>query len=209
MTHFAAAENPVEHAFTELQIERFNDAYNTFRSAGHSPTWIDLANSPGAIRYPDSRGNLVRLGGALYGLLDDILPRDADQPVLKPILSLRSRIADMKLIAAGETLGYGRTFATERDSKIALVPIGYADGYPRALSNQGKAVIDGQIVPIVGRISMDWILVDVTLLSNSRIGDEVTLIGANIKAADIASLVGTIGYEITCGLTARVPRIYE
>lgn len=209
MTHFAAAENPVENAFTELQIQRFNKAYDIFRAGGHSPTWSDLANSPGAIRHPDSRGNLVRLGGALYGLLDDILPNNIDQPQLKPVLSLRSRIADIKLIAAGQTLGYGRTFTTESDSRIALVPIGYADGYPRALSNKGSAEINGQIVPIVGRISMDWILIDVTDVAKPVIGDEVTLIGENIKATDIAGLVGTIGYEITCGLTSRVPRIYE
>ncbi|MEQ1605852.1 MAG: alanine racemase [Pyrinomonadaceae bacterium] len=209
MTHFAAAENPVENAFTELQIERFDSACDIFHAAGHSPKWIDLANSPAAIRHPYSRGNLVRLGGALYGLLDDILPENIDRPALKPVLSLRSLIADIKLIEAGETLGYGRTFTTERASHIALVPIGYADGYPRALSNQGKAEVNDAIVPIVGRISMDWILLDVTDTAGTKIGDEVTLIGPGIKATDIASLVGTIGYEITCGLTARVPRIYQ
>ena len=209
MTHFAAAENPVENAFTDLQIERFNKACDIFHAAGHTPKWIDLANSPGAIRHPDSRGNLVRLGGALYGLLDDILPSNVDQPVLTPVLSLRSRIADIKHIAAGETLGYGRTFTTRRDSRIALVPIGYADGYPRALSNQGKAEVNDQLVLIVGRISMDWILLDVTDIPKTTIGDEVTLIGTNVKATDIAGLTGTIGYEITCGLLPRVPRIYE
>lgn len=209
MTHFAAAENPVENAFTELQIARFNDACDKFKTAGHSPRWIDLANSPGAIRHPDSRGNLVRLGGALYGLLDDILPANVDQPLLRPVLSLSSCIADIKHIPAGETLGYGRTFATQHDSLIALVPIGYADGYPRALSNQGKAEISGHAVPIVGRISMDWILLDVSELPSPMIGDEVTFIGPNIRASDIAALVGTIGYEITCGLTSRVPRIYR
>ena len=212
LTHLAAAENPSENQFTSTQIERFESAWAAFRNAGHDPEWIDLANSPGAIAHPASRGNLVRLGGALYGLLDDILPSEIEQPVLKPVLSLRSRIAHLRQVRAGTTLGYGRTFATERDSTIALVPIGYADGYPRGLSNRGRAIVDGVFAPVVGRVSMDWILLDVTEVTGTAIDDEVVLIGTDgkntIRASDLAREVGTIGYEITCGLSPRVPRIY-
>lgn len=213
LTHLASAENPDETAFTDLQIERFNTACDVFRAAGHEPNWFDLANSPGAIRHPNSRGNLVRLGGALYGLLEDILTKGTERPSLKPVLSLSSRIAHVKKVPSGETLGYGRTFTTTRDSLIALVPIGYADGYPRGLSNVGKAFVNGHIVPVVGRISMDWTLLDVTDADDVSTNDEVFLIGGEnehaIKAADLARELETIGYEITCGISPRVPRIFK
>lgn len=209
LTHFASADDPNETEFTNVQIERFNTACNIFRAAGHDPKWIDAANSPGAIRYPSSRGNMVRLGGALYGLLDDILRPETVRPELKPVLSLRSRIAHIKRVPRGESLGYGRTFVTTRDSIIALVPIGYADGYPRSLSNRGKASVSGSIAPLVGRVSMDWTLFDVTDVPGVAIGDQVVLIGDEITAADLARECGTIAYEVTCGISPRVPKIYE
>ncbi len=209
MTHFAAAENPDESEFTRLQIDRFEQACDVFRSAGHEPELIDLANSPGAITHPESRGNMVRIGGALFGLLDDILPSGIPGPELKEVLSLRSQIAYLRNVPAGESLGYGRIFYTKRDSIIALVPLGYADGYPRRLSNCGSAIAGGQMVPLVGRMSMDWTLFDVTDVPELSVGDEIVLIGDGQQAADIAKLVGTIAYEITCGLSPRVPRIYE
>ncbi len=213
MTHFASAEDPAENEFTDRQIQRFNTALDQFRQAGHSPEWIDLANSPGAIRHPDSRGNMVRLGGALYGLLDDILSPDTKAPELRPVLSLRSEIAHIKQVAAGESLGYGRTFFTKRDSLIALVPVGYADGYPRNDSDRGHVCVNDQSAPVVGRISMDWTLIDVTDIAGATVGDEVLIIafsnGCSITAADIAREIDTIGYEITCGISPRVPRIFK
>jgi alanine racemase len=140
------------------------------------------------------------------------MPEDVEQPELKAVLSLRSRIAYVKRIPSGESVGYGRTFVTKRDSLIALVPIGYADGYPRGLSNCGKACVNGHMVPVVGRISMDWTLLDVTDIPNVAADDEVVLIGGgpecNVSATDLAGAVGTIGYEITCGISRRVPRIF-
>ncbi len=212
LTHFASAEDPAENNFTNLQIERFVRVVDEFRNTGHHPELIDLANSPGAIMHPEAPGNMVRLGGALYGLLDDILMPGSKSPELKPVLSLRSRIANIKQIPAGDSLGYGRTFIIKSDSLIALVPIGYADGYPRALSNRGRAVINDRFVPVVGRVSMDWTLVDVTGVPGVSIDDEVYLIGGGgqdqTSAADIAREAGTIGYEITCGISPRVPRVY-
>ena len=212
LTHFSSAEDPLENDFTGLQVKRFNEACDLFRRAGHDPEWLDLANSPGAISHPKSRGNMVRIGGALYGLLDDIMPKLTPQPVLKPVLSLRSQIAYVRSVAAGETLGYGRAFETTRDSLIALVPIGYADGYPRGLSNRGRAWIKGNMASVVGRISMDWTFLDVTDISGVQTGDEVYLIGGGeshaVRAADLAREIGTIGYEITCGISPRVCRRY-
>jgi alanine racemase len=212
MTHFASAENPAETEFTALQITRFDEVCDIFRDAGFEPEWIDLANSPAAFAHPASRGNLVRLGGGLYGLLDDILPPETKRPELKPVLSLRSQIAHLRRVPAGETLGYGRTFTTKRESLIALVPIGYADGYPRGLSNKTSGSVDGKLVPVVGRISMDWTLLDVTDVPNAAQHDDVFLIGGDapnaVKAVDLAKHLGTISYEITCGISRRVPRVY-
>jgi alanine racemase len=212
LTHFASADDPSEDEFTALQIARFENVVEQFRAAGHEPQFLDLANSPGAIMHPRSRGNMVRLGGALFGLLDDILPEDAARPELRPVMSLRSRIANIKEVPAGETLGYGRTFKTARDSRIALVPVGYADGYPRGLSSKGEACVRGMKAPIVGRVSMDWTLFDVTDIPDAAVDDEVTLIGtdgsSSVSAAGIARLVDTIGYEITCGIGPRVPRVF-
>jgi len=127
------------------------------------------------------------------------------------VLSLRSQIAYVRHVPAGETLGYGRIYRTDRDSRIALLPIGYADGYPRGLSNRGKAWVNGHLVPVVGRISMDWTFLDVTDAGNVQIGDEVYIIGglnAAVRAADLARELDTIGYEITCGISPRVCRRY-
>lgn len=213
MTHFASADDPAEVEHTQLQIQRFNKVCNDFRDAGHDPQWFDLANSPGAIAYSNSHGNLVRLGGALYGLIDDILPASVEQPSLKPVLSLSSKIAHLRRVPAGTRIGYGRTFEAMRDSMIALVPIGYADGYCRGLSNKGSAVINGQIVPVVGRISMDWTFLDVTDVMGVRTTDEVFLIGGSadqrVKASDIARINDTIAYEVTCGISPRIPRVYN
>lgn len=212
MTHFAAAEDPKQQDFTNLQIKRFRDVSDTFEKAGHRPQLFDLANSPGAISHPESRGNMVRLGGALYGLLDDILHDTSARPKLRAVLSLRSRITHLKNVSRGESLGYGRTFTAKRDSLIALVPIGYADGFSRGLSNRGKALVNGSVVPVVGRVSMDWTLLDVTEVRNTRVHDEVIFIGSDgsntIVAADLARELDTIGYEITCGISSRVPRIF-
>lgn len=212
LTHFASAEDAASDEFTNLQINRFNAAVTEFTSSGYKPTLFNLANSPGALRHRAARGNLVRLGGALYGLLDDIMQSADEMPPLKPVLSLKSKIAQIKHIPSGESLGYGRTFTTQRDSLIALVPIGYADGYARNLSNKGQVIIDGRFAPVVGRVSMDWTIIDVTDIPNAKIGSDCILIGSDgdlsIKAADLAAMSGTIGYEITCGISPRVPRVF-
>lgn len=212
MTHFAAADDLKQNDFTDLQIRRFEAAVETFRSYGFNPAYCDLANSPGAVAHPAARGNMVRLGGVLYGLGGDVLPKEIDKPELRAVMSLHSRIAHLKRVPAGESIGYGRTFTTARDSVIATIPIGYQDGYTRSLSNSGRVIVRGAFVPVVGRISMDWITLDVTEIEGVEIGDEVTLIGeqggARISAEDLAELTGTISYEITCGIDRRVPRVY-
>lgn len=212
MTHFAAADNLKENNFTDLQIERFNSAVKEFQNNGFNPKFKDLANSPGAIAHENSRSNLIRLGGILYGLGDNVLPKDIEKPNLKPVMSLHTKITHLKNVTKGETLGYSRTFKTRRNSLIATIPIGYQDGYRRSLSNRGKVIVNGTFAPVVGRISMDWTILDVTEVPNVKLNDEVILIGEQngltISAEDIAELTDTISYEITCGIDRRVRRTY-
>ncbi|MCA1625360.1 MAG: alanine racemase [Acidobacteria bacterium] len=212
MTHFAVADNLQENHFTFGQIERFDTAVQIFEQNGFNPKYRDLANSPGAVAHKNSRRNLVRIGGILYGLVDDILPKNIENPKLKPVMSLHTRIAYLKKVPKGETLGYGRTYTTPKDSIIATIPIGYQDGYNRSLSNCGQAIIKNCFVPVVGRISMDWTILDVSEVPNVKVNDEVILIGKQnnleIKASDLAKKLQTISYEITCGINRRVVRKY-
>jgi alanine racemase len=213
MTHFAAADDLAQSDFTNRQIKRFDEAVAAFREKGFNPSYLDLANSPGAVGHPASRGNMVRLGGVLYGLGGDVLPREIEKPDLRPVMSLHTRIAHLKRVPAGETIGYGRTFTTKAESLIATVPIGYQDGYSRSLSNVGKAILRGVYVPVAGRISMDWTMLDVSSITDAKLDDHVILIGeqgnSRITAEDIARATGTISYEVTCSIDRRVPRVYQ
>ncbi len=211
MTHFASADD-LDDNFTDVQIQRFANGVKIFEENGFEPKFKDLANSPGAIARQNSRGNMVRLGGVLYGLGGDVLPHDIELPELRPVMSLHTEISHLKMVPKGDTLGYGRTFRTENDSLVATIPIGYQDGYSRLLSNCGRALVRGAEVPVVGRISMDWTILDVTQVPNVQLGDEVVLIGTagnlKITAEELAKKTGTISYEITCGINRRVPRKY-
>lgn len=213
MTHFASADDLKQNEFTDLQIKRLHDSVHLFESAGFYPTLIDLANSPGAVVHTNARGNMVRLGGILYGLGGDVLPLGVPKPELRPVMSLHTTIAQLKSVAPGETLGYGRTFTTARDSLIATIPIGYDDGYPRQLSNAARVIVNGNYAPVVGRVSMDWTIIDVTDVRGVNINDQVVLIGSqgdlSVSAEDLAKLTNTISYEITCGISGRVPRQYH
>ena len=213
MTHFAAADDPDQNCFTDEQVARFRRAVALLRERGHNPTFEDLANSAGTFAHPTAWGNMVRPGGVLYGLWRDILPPAPEPPPLLPVMSLRTRVTLVKRVHPGETLGYGCTFEASRETMVATLPIGYNDGYVRALSNRGRAIVRGEYAPVVGRISMDLTLMDVTDVHGIRSGDTVTLVGQDgglsVPAEDIAKTAGTLSYEITCGISARVPRIYK
>lgn len=213
MTHFAVADDLSQNDFTDRQISHFHDVVTLFRSSGFDPKYVDLANSPGAVAHPASRSNLVRLGGILYGLGGDVLPAGIKKPDLTPVMSVETKIMQIKDVPRGETIGYSRTFTTDRDSVIATIPIGYHDGFCRGLSNIGTVIVDDQLAPVVGRVSMDWTTIDITDIANVQVGDRVTIIGSQgsqkIKAEGLAHKFGTISYEITCGISQRVPRIYS
>ena len=220
MTHFAAADEPSCGMLTLDQIQRFESAVAAFREHGFEPTHRHLANSAGIFSHPEVFGgesgrvtNMVRPGGVLYGLWRDTLaPEDRDQK-FQPVMSLHSRITLLKWVPAGETVGYGCTFEASRKTLVATIPIGYDDGYMRALSNRGHAIIRGVYATVIGRISMDLTLVDVTTVPEVQLDDEVIFMGQDaslsVTAEDIARTAGTLSYEVTCGIGARVPRIYR
>ncbi len=212
MTHFAAADD-MASGFTELQSARFNEAAAAFRSNGITPRYLDLANSPGAVAHPQTRADMIRLGGVLYGLGGDVLPKEVAKPALFPVMAVRSQIALIKEIKAGEPVGYSRIWTAERHSRVAAIPIGYYDGFRRGLSESADVLIRGERAPVVGRISMDWTTIDVTVIPDAAVGDVVTMIGSDgqdeIKAEDLAARLDTISYEVTCGISARVSRIYK
>jgi alanine racemase len=217
MTHFASADLPNKVDYTYRQVRLFDEAIEKVLVRGHSPTWIHQANSAATHALPKGalitgRANLVRLGGSLYGLW-----RDVTNPTIKPldwrpVLSLHTRIILLKTVPAGTQLGYGGTFVTRRESRIATIAIGYADGLRRAVSNCGHALVGGRAAPIVGRVSMDLTIIDVTDIPTAAVDDEAVLIGrqgeAAISAEDVAASLGTISYEVTCAVSSRVPRVY-
>jgi alanine racemase len=213
MSHLASADDPAFDSFTAKQEERFAGAVRLVRDAGWDPKILHLANSAGALAHPMARGNLVRPGGILYGMWRDILPPAMEPWNLRAVMSWRSRIGLLKHVPAGEDLGYGCTFRTERNSVIATLPVGYHDGYLRSLSNQGQVIIRGAFAPVVGRVSMDLTMVDVTDIPDVALHDRVTLMGhdgdVTIVAEQLAGLTGTLSYEITCGISERVPRYYS
>ncbi|HSE17464.1 MAG TPA: alanine racemase [Pyrinomonadaceae bacterium] len=215
MTHLAAADDAACQPLTHDQIRRFDEAVTVFRDHGYRPTQLHLANSAGLFGHRESWGNLVRPGGVLYGLWRDVLPLSISKPGLLPVMSLHSRICLLKWVPPGETIGYGCTFEASRRSRIATVPVGYHDGYMRGLSNRAHVIVRGMYVPVVGRVSMDLTLIDVTDVPGVEVDDQVTLLGWNrenaklkIAAEDLARIAGTLSYEVTCGVSHRVPRVY-
>lgn len=215
MTHLAAADDLTCEPLTHDQIHRFEDAVVVFRDHGYRPTYLHLANSAGLYGHRDAWGNLVRPGGVLYGLWRDVLPPAESDPGFLQVMSLHSRISLLKWVPAGETLGYGCTFEASRRSLIATLPVGYHDGYMRGLSNRAHVIVRGVYAPVVGRVSMDLTLIDVTDVPGVEVDDQVTLLGWNreypelrITAEDLARIVGTLSYEVTCGISERVPRVY-
>jgi alanine racemase len=213
-THLAAAEE-LESDFTLAQLERFRAALEpveaTLRARGAR---LHAAASAAAILYPALRLDLVRAGIALYGIWPSAATRSAagDAIALEPALTWTTPLVVVREVEAGRAVGYGCTFHTERASRIGVVPIGYAEGLPRALSNRGEALVGGRRVPFVGRVCMNMAFIDVTGVPEARAGTTVTLLGRDgnerIDPEQLADRAGTIGYEIVARLPADMPRRY-
>ncbi len=212
MTHFAAADEPSCEPLTREQIQRFQNAVAAFREPGYVPTFVHLANSAGIFAERESWGNMVRPGGVLYGLWRDILSPSDRELDFHPVMTLHSRITLLKWVPEGETVGYGCTFEASRKTLVATIPIGYDDGYLRGLSNRSHAIIRGVFATVIGRISMDLTLIDVTNVPGVELNDEVILMGnsagQSVSAEYLAKTAGTLSYEVTCGISSRVPRVF-
>jgi alanine racemase len=206
MTHFATADD--DPGFLAEQLEAFTPWAHAIRAA-HPDVIVHAANSAATLREPAARFDLVRCGIALYGM--DPFQENPATHALEPALSLVSYVAEVKDAAPGQSAGYGRRFVAERATRIGTLPIGYADGVRRGLTNNADVLVEGRRVPLIGTVSMDNITVDLSG-SGAEPGAEAILIGAQgdarILAEDLARRLGTINYEVTCGISARVPRAY-
>lgn len=208
-SHFATADQS-DRTIMDLQHQRFRDALIQLKTIGYNPDKIHLANSAATLCDRSCHYDLVRVGLALYGLYP--APHLAATIDLQPVLQVKAKIAQVKSISSGEGVSYGRKFITQKDTKVAVVGIGYADGIPRNLSNRLQAIVRGQIVPQIGAITMDQIMLNVDNIAHLQPGEVVTLIGCqgnlNITAQDWANKLDTIAWEILCSFKHRLPRIY-
>jgi len=208
-THLASGSTDTN--FTLEQIEKFKRISTQLDKAGIHIKYKSVSNSTAVLKYPNAHFNLVRPGITLYGMLPY---RNADRDIsLKPVLSLKTKIVYLKRVTKGTSVSYMRTWKAKRNSFIATLPIGYADGFSRLNSNRGEVLVNGRRVPVVGNVCMDMCMIDVTSLHGVQIGDEAVLIGRQgheeITAEELAGRIGAINYEVTCCITKRVPRIYN
>jgi alanine racemase len=206
-THFACADS-ADPSSTLTQIARFDDVLAEVRRQGWEPKYVHASNSAGTLRFPEARYTMVRAGIALYGLD----PSEAVRcpPDFRPTLTFKTQVAQVKDLPSGSPISYGATFVTDRPSRIAVLPVGYGDGFRRTPRTWGDVLIRGQRAPIVGAVCMDMCMIDVTDVSGARTGDEVVLIGRqgndDITVAEVARKLGTISYEVITQILARVPR---
>jgi alanine racemase len=219
-THFASAE-VLDAEDVLRQAQRFDEGLAILRSYGLHPPLVHLGNSAAMSARPETWNTMVRPGIALYGYSlgftrDGETAAVAELP-LRPVLCWKTRVLTVKDVAAGEAVGYRGTFVTKTPSRIAVLPVGYADGYPRLLSNRARVIVGGEYAPVVGRVSMDLTIVDVSQVRGVAVGDEVVLIGKSVgrsgekivDAVELARLCESVPYEILCGLSQRVPRVYS
>jgi alanine racemase len=212
MTHFACAD-AVETESIEHQLDLFEQATLALRNEGITPMLRHAANSAALLKSPRSWLDVVRPGIALFG----VQPILGACPELRPVMRVRSEIVALRELPAGSPVGYGATFRTARTSRIATVPVGYADGFSRALSNRGSLLVRGKRAPVVGAVSMDMTMLDVTEIPEVRVGDECVVLGAQkgplgqdaISAEEIATTLGTIPWEVLTDISRRVPRFYR
>lgn len=203
-SHLAAAEDPSEDEYTRRQIKLFKEMCDRFCGNFDYKILRHILNSAGIVRFPEAQFDMVRLGIQLYGCSE--IPGIKDK--LHNVVTLKTVITQIKSLPAGETIGYNRSFRLRRDSKIAIIPIGYADGYPRELSNGvGTVMVHGQKVPVVGKVCMDMCMLDITGIS-ANVGDEVIVYGEGNTVSDMAKAANLISYELMTRISQRVPRVY-
>ena len=210
-THLACAEQEGAE-LTRLQLQRFEKALGRMQQLGIKPAWRHTANTAATLSIPEARDgqlfNLVRPGGAMYGLFPRGWPKTLP---LRRVLSWKTGITHLKWLAPGDSVSYDATWKATKPTKVATLPVGYADGFGREYSNKGEVLLHGQRVKIIGRVAMDFCLADVTAVEGASIGDEVVLLGEQgaecLDADALAELADSLHYEVLCSIGARVPRI--
>jgi alanine racemase len=215
-THFASAE-VLDAEDAVRQMKCFEEGLAVLRNYGLRPPLVHMGNSAAMSARPETWKTMVRPGIALYGYSLAFTRGGAPAAVaplpLRPVLSWKTRVLTVKEVAAGQAVGYMGTFVTKARSRIAVLPVGYADGYPRLLSNRARVIVRGEYAPVVGRVSMDLTIVDVSHIRDIAVGDEVVLIGRDsgksVDAVELARWCESVPYEILCGLSQRVPRVYS
>ena len=219
-THFASAE-VLDAEDAVRQMKCFEEGLAVLRNYGLQPPLVHMGNSAAMSARPETWKTMVRPGIALYGY--SLAFTRGGEPAavaplpLRPVLSWKTRVLTVKEVAAGQAVGYMGTFVTKARSRIAVLPVGYADGYPRLLSNRARVIVRGEYAPVVGRVSMDLTIVDVSHIRDVAVGDEVVLIGRgtgegrgkSVDAVELARWCESVPYEILCGLSQRVPRVYS
>ncbi len=210
-THLSVADSsaPSDVEYTKSQIQKLCDLKTALNKRLIIVEHLHFLNSAGTAYHPDPRSDLARFGIMLYGLKPNA---ERELPVgLEPVMELKAAVSQVKTVEPNVDVSYGRTYTTRRKTTIAVVTIGYADGYPRLLSDKAEVLIRGRRAPVVGRVCMDQLMIDVTDIEGVREGDVVTLFGTDgdeqITADELAEKIGTIGYEIVCGISPRVPRV--
>jgi len=203
MSHFPVADSDKE--FTQKQINDFNKLTKIAVSSGIKIPIKSMANSAAFLLHEDSIFNMVRLGLLLYGISP---VKGLKAPGYKPVMTVKSKISFIKTIPPGHSVSYCRTFTAKKPTTIAAVPLGYADGYDRSLSNKGWMIVHGEKAPVIGNVTMDTTMIDVSHIQDAKIGDEVIVMDTLITAWDIATTIGTIPYEIISRMGKRLPRLY-
>jgi alanine racemase len=204
-SHLAASEDPLEDSFTKSQVAIFNEAVDVIKKHVHAPFLTHISNSAAIVRHPQLQMDMVRLGIGLYGI-----EADNDRLLdLLPVATLRTTIAQVKHLKKGESVSYNRRGLVSRDSVVATVRIGYADGYSRKFSSgNGKMLVNGKLAPVIGTVCMDMTMLDITGIPGVAEGDEVIVFGSQLPVQEVASWAGTIPYEIMTGISHRVKRVY-
>ena len=213
-THFANVEDTLDPSYAELQMQRFRDALAILHSAGIEPTHVHAAATAGALLYPETGFTMIRVGIGAYGVWPSretqIAARERGRKLtLTPVLTWKTRVAQIKMVQPGDYIGYGLTFQASRRMQIAVLPVGYYDGYDRKLSNAGRVLVKGRFAAVVGRIAMNMMMIDVTDV-DAAVDDEVVLLGrqekSEIRVEELADRTGSIPYEILCRINPLIPR---
>jgi len=216
--HFANIEDTTDHAYAQGQLRAFREALAAVQARVGPVRWVHAACSAAALLFREADFTMARVGVSLYGhwpsketYLSWLLAHGRDSVRLEPALAWRARVGQVKSVPEGSPVGYGLTYRPTRPTRVGVVPVGYADGYPRALSNRARVLVRGRSAPVIGRVAMNITLVDLTDAPDVREGDVVTLIGADgrerIAVEELAELAATINYEILARLSPRTPRV--